>query len=212
MQPQILSLLPSFEPKELHALSHISNDTRQQLSTEIQEIKKLRDPLLCNARFLQFLAYAHKADLWTDVLHDDEKRQLILQSKNLHRHKGTVWAVLEILKAIGLSSASQEAILLEYKDREKAKYTVKRDGTYSYDATVLHNDGSPIYPLEFTHWTEFIVELKVPLTSVKAELARKLIEMYKPVRSKLLGFVYDTLQARDGSIYYNAEHTHGLIN
>lgn len=214
MQQQTVSLLPSFESVELHALSHLNNDSRQVMSEELKAVSDLDNPLLCDAKFLPHLAYANSADLWSDILHDDEKRQLIAKSKELHRYKGTVWAILEVLKAIGLSTDENEATVLEYRDRdsEDAVYQVKRDGSYFYDATVKHNDGVFIHPFTFTEWTEFAVVLKAPVTEVKAALARRFVEMYKPARSKLLGFTYETLRARDGSIYYDATYTHGLTN
>ena len=213
MSQTMLSLIPSFESKKLHALSDANNQARIELGGEMQTIKDLDNPLLCGVQYLPYLAYANKADLWSNILYDDEKRNLIMKSVELHSHKGTVWAILEVLKAIGLSSDENEAIVLEYRDRDsdKARYNVKRDGTHSYDAAVKHNDGLNIYPFVFNHWAEFVVILKTAATIEKAALARELVEIYKPVRSFLLGFVFDTLQTRDGSINYDAQYKHGVL-
>ncbi len=204
--------MPSFEPTELHALSHINNQGRLDIGVELQPIKHFKDPMLCDIEYLPFLAYARKADLWSDILHENEQRKLIAASRQLHRHKGTVWAILEVLKAIGLSSDEDEARIIEWRERNTtARYHVKRDGSFNYDASKLHNDMEYIYPFVFGEdWTEFLVVLKVPITQVKAALALKFIEMYKPARSKLLGFVFETLNARDGSINYDATYTHGV--
>jgi hypothetical protein len=149
---------------------------------------------------------------WSDLLSPNEKRQLVAASPLLHAHKGTIWAILEVLKAIGLSDIHREAVILEYKDREEVIYHVPRDGSVRYDHSTVHNDGANKHPFVFRHWAEFAVILKVPATRAKAELARKFIEIYKPVRAVLLGFIYDTLLPRDGGFNYDGTHTHGAID
>lgn len=207
---QTQSLIPLFEAKELHSADDVASEVFDALSSEIKVFKDLANADTCEAKYLPYLAYAFKVDFWDESLREVDKRALIKQSLRLHQLKGTRWAILEVLKAVGLSVPDYEAEIVEYKDRNNYKYDVKRDGSYSYDSEVKHNDGLNIYDFVFTHWAEFAVIIKTSISQSQAIVAKKLIEVYKPVRCTLIGFVYERKQ-RNGAIFYNSNHTHGLV-
>jgi phage tail P2-like protein len=204
------SLIPSFEAKELHSADVVASDVIGPLSSEIKAFETLANPEFCDEKYLPFLAYAFKVDFWDDGLSTQNKRDLIVQSLKLHQHKGTCWAILEVLKAVGLSVDGYEALIVEYKDRDNYKFDVKRDGSITYDSVAKHNDGLNIYDFVFTNWTEFAVIIKTTISESQAVLAKKLIEIYKPARCTLIGFVFDRKQ-RNGAIFYNSLHTHGVV-
>ena len=56
------SLIPSFEPDDLHSVSIAANDITTKIFDDLQEIKNLANPLLCDEKYLPFLAYAFKVD------------------------------------------------------------------------------------------------------------------------------------------------------
>jgi phage tail P2-like protein len=201
------SLIPSFESYELHSSDVVAGEVVGALSSEVKAFKDLANPETCEAKYLPYLAYAFKVDFWDESLREVDKRALIKQSLKLHQHKGTRWAILEVLKAVGLSKENYEAIIVEYRDRNNYKYNIKRNGEYSYNSDVKHNDGSAIYDFNLKHWAEYGVIIKVPITQNQAEKAKVLIKKYAPVRCVLNGFVSETKQ-RDGAIFYNSSYTH----
>ena len=207
---QTQSLIPLFEAKELHSVDVVASDVVGALSSEIKAVKDLANAGTCEAKYLPYLAYAFKVDFWDESLREVDKRDLIKASLKLHQLKGTRWAILEVLKAVGLSIQNYEAIIVEYKDRNSYKYDVKRDGSYTYNSEAKHNDGLNIYDFVFSNWADFAVIIKTTISESQAVLAKKLIEIYKPVRCVLIGFVFDRKQ-RDGAIFYDSAYTHGLI-
>lgn len=201
------SLIPSFEAKELHSSDVVAGEVVGALSSEIKAFKDLANPETCEAKYLPYLAYAFKVDFWDESLREVDKRALIKQSLKLHQHKGTRWAILEVLKAVGFSIPNYEAVIVEYRDRENYKYDVKRDGSHSYDSASKHNDGFYIYDFDLTNWAEYAVLIKVPISQSQVTKAKELIKKYAPVRCVLKGFVSE-LKQRDGAIFYNSSYTH----
>lgn len=202
---QTLSLIPSFEKKEIHSADYVSNETFQHLKNELSEVKNLANSELCEKKYLPYLAYSLQVDLWDEILTENEKRALIKASNKLHHHKGTKFAIQEILKAIGLHSADFPANIIEYKDREKYKYSVKRDGTHLYNGTVSHNNDEQVFSL--LNWAEYAIDFKMPMSEKQLLIAKKIIDKYAPVRCVLKNFIYIKKQ-RDGTIFYNGSYTH----
>lgn len=106
---------------------------------------------------------------------EDDKRALIKKAIELHRHKGTPWAVKESLKSVGYGGA-------EIVEGE----TIYLDGLVDLDGEVLLGSGV---------WATFKVVLDLgDLKGISAEstsLARKLINEYKNARSKLIGLTFE---------------------
>lgn len=98
---QKTSLIPLFEKAELHSIDLTAEKIIDNLNEEVQAFRTLANPLLCDEKYLPFLAYAYKVDFWDDNISVDKKRLLIKESILLHQKKGTLWAlerVLEILE------------------------------------------------------------------------------------------------------------------
>jgi len=201
------SLIPSFEAKELHSCDVVASEVVGALSSETKAFKDLANPETCEAKYLPFLAYAFKVDFWDNRFKEVDKRALIKASLKLHQLKGTRWAILEVLNAVGFSLPNYEAEIIEYKDKDKYIYNVKRDGSHSYDSAVKHNDGLYIYDFNLTSWAEYAVLIKVPISQSQVIRAKELINKYAPVRCVLKGFVSE-LKQRDGAILYDSSYTH----
>lgn len=201
------SLIPSFEDVKLHKADLVAFDVMDQLSGEINIVKNLADANECDSKYLPYLAYGDKVDFWDKSLREIDKRALIKASPKLHQLKGTRWAILEVLKAVGLSVPGYEAVIVEYQNRNDYKYNVQRDGTNSYDGTVKHNHDLFIYDFRISHWAEFAVLVKVAISQSQILKAKKLIKEYAPVRCVLNGFVCEVKQ-RDGAIFYDSSYTH----
>ena len=201
------SIIPSFEDEKLHLTDHIASMVNDGLSNEIDIVKNLLNPDRCESKYLPYLAYGDKVDFWDERLSILDKRALIKSSPKLHRLKGTRWAILEVLKAVGLSVPGYEAVIIEYKDRDKYKYDVQRDGTHHFNSRVRHNDSIEIYNFQFGHWAEYAVEIQVSMNEYKNLLARKLLKKYAPVRCSLIGFI-TRVQERNGTFNYDKKYTH----
>lgn len=105
---------------------------------------------------------------------EQDKRELIKKAIELHRYKGTPWAVKESLKSVGYGGAD----ILEGNE-------VYLDGFVNLDGEVLLGSGN---------WATFQVILDLGelkgITAVSTSLARKLINEYKNARSKLIGLSF----------------------
>nr|WP_242472429.1 phage tail protein I [Ectothiorhodospira mobilis] len=62
----------------------------------------LWDPWSCPAELLPWLAWALSVDEWDSQWPEETRREVVARSIELHRHKGTVWAVRRALEALGV--------------------------------------------------------------------------------------------------------------
>ena len=102
------SLIPSFEKIELHSLDLTAACAIDKLNDGIKVIKTLANPLVCDEKYLPFLAYAFKVDFWDERLGTDKKRALIKESILLHQKKGTLWALERVLELLEVKADIQE--------------------------------------------------------------------------------------------------------
>lgn len=193
------SLIPSFEDEKLHAADSVAADVVDTLASETEAFKTLANPLLCEEKYLPYLAYSYKVDFWNDFLSVDEKRKLIQKSILLHQRKGTIWAIEEVLDLVGFTDRANGL----YADIKEGLKLTTRDGTYRYDGIFNHFSDED--------WAKYVIYVPKAVSIQKAEFARKLIQEYAPKRCILVAVVYQQLPNRDGSYFYNNEITHGTI-
>lgn len=116
-------------------------------------------------------------DGWLMTTTDDERRALIKKSVELHRYKGTPWAIKEVIKAVGFPD-------VEIFERPPKRY---HDGT-------ITRDRSDYYGIPGAQWALFrvLVDLadETGIGAPAAGLVRGGINAYKNRRSWLqhLGF------------------------
>ncbi|WP_323594433.1 phage tail protein I [Aliarcobacter butzleri] len=97
-----ISLLPTNEDEKLKAID-LAYETRvAKLKDELQVISTLAHPKLADEKYLPYLAHSHQVDFWSNELTLDEKRAIIDHSIFLHRKKGTLLAVKEVLKRLNI--------------------------------------------------------------------------------------------------------------
>lgn len=196
MSNQTQSLLPQFEPLELHELENIGAGAIDGVLVESEVIKNIFNPELCNLKYLPYVAYANGVDIWDESFTESNKRNLIKASKKLHKLKGTPWAIEEVLKALDMASDEEPAVI-------KEGLCIKYDGSHKYNGIYNHGDKSK--------WRYYTIELKKPVTIKKGIAASKILEEYAPKRSILKVITYQKLNAYDGSIKYDGQHTYGVI-
>jgi phage tail P2-like protein len=128
----------------------------------------------CPAEALPYLAHqfdveGYKGMRWADTI--QKQRDLIKRSIELHRYKGTRWAISESLKVLGYNDVVVE-------DHLKGNIY---DGTYDFNGTIYYS--SP-------HWAMFRVIINISDTftwtsNLYPDIAI-LVNEYKNVRSHLL--------------------------
>ena len=97
-----ISLLPQSEDSKLKAID-LAYETRvAKIKQELQVISTLAQPKRADERFLPYLAHSHQVAFWSNDLTLDEKRAIIDFSIHLHRKKGTLFALKEVLKRLNI--------------------------------------------------------------------------------------------------------------
>ena len=107
---------------------------------------------------------------WSLVNNDADRRMLIKKAIELHRYKGTPWAIKEALKSVGYAGAIiQEHVGAIY------------DGQYDYDSEISYGAAN---------WAKFSVKLDIGddkgITADQLTTIVALINEYKNVRSHLI--------------------------
>jgi len=95
---------------------------------------------------------------WLLANTDERRRKLIKQSIEIHRHKGTVWAVKSVLEALAVSAEVTEWW-----------QTVPRGAPYTFDLLAWVNDN--------------LSDTSAVLSPETYQRLRRLVDMNKPVRS-----------------------------
>lgn len=121
---------------------------------------------------LQFDVMGYKG--WLLASTEAEKRDLIKKAIELHRRKGTPWAVKEAIKRFGFPDVVVEERLTDLVNLY--------DGTTSYDGTTVYGGDY--------HWAYFRVLIDIngtltDITTVQIDTIIALINEYKNVRSWL---------------------------
>ncbi len=186
------STLPAhYLPKE-HALDVFLGERYAVALRELPEnTASSLNPMLCAVEFLDALAKKSTADFWSDDLKEEEKRALLAAVVQTKRIKGTMASIRIVLSVLGLDA-----------DIKEGRDIPRRDGSYRYDGLYVH--GREI-------WWSYIVYLLQPITIERSLSVKKLLREFVPARSHLLALVFNQLNSRDGSIFYDNTHTHGNI-
>jgi phage tail P2-like protein len=95
-----INLLPpsNATPRER---AHADTDGRlDDRRVESATITTLKDPATCPAALLPYLAWERSVDVWDPAWPEATKRAVIAAAPDVHRHKGTVYAVKAVLGAL----------------------------------------------------------------------------------------------------------------
>lgn len=98
----LISLLPTNEDEKLKAIDLAYEKRVAKLKEELQVISTLAHPKLADEKYLPYLAHSHQVAFWSNELTLDEKRAIIDHSILLHRKKGTLFALKEVLKKLNI--------------------------------------------------------------------------------------------------------------
>lgn len=114
---------------------------------------------------------------WDLATTEEAQRDLIRGAIELHRRKGTVWAVKESIRRVGFSDVT----LVEHVSLDGVLY----NGVYTYNGTQNYGGG---------FWADFRVKITVPDaiplgTNDRAKVVA-MVEEYKNVRSRLVDITF----------------------
>ena len=194
-----ISLLPgaphsgaSRAPKGIHAIDIAAS---RAFNLDPQILVDVTDPDLCPVEVLPFLAWAYSVDEWPEGATEAEKRTIIKASVGIHRRKGTLQAIKDILEAAGYGTATIHI----GEDLNRYSGSVSHDGSITYG-----NHGN------WALWS-ITIENSDPLPS--DALISMLIQT-APARCKLVSVGYQKLFFRynrafsyDGTRQYQRTYT-----
>lgn len=122
----------------------------------------------------------------------DARRNLIKSAAELHRYKGTPWAIREVIRLLGFGEVTiQEGLGNKVRDG-----SLTRDG--------YHVHGSP------SAWPLYRVFLRRVITNDQAALLRRLLLSVAPARCRLVSLDYQSVAIRhNGVARRDGQYNHG---
>lgn len=131
-------------------------------------------------------------DGWQLAESEDARREMIKSAIEMHRFKGTPWAVREVIRSLGFG----EVELIEHIGR------LNYDGVRSYNGHMVHGDKGA--------WPVYRVLLQQPITNDQAQMLRNTLEMIAPARCQLASLEYWGVPIRyNATALYDSNYNHG---
>ncbi|MFJ5282337.1 phage tail protein [Pseudomonas sp. NPDC088429] len=129
---------------------------------------------------------------WSLAESQEARRNLIKNSVELHRFKGTPWAIREVIRLLGFGEVKiQEG----FNDR-------------TYNNEIVH-DGTHVYG-DPTAWALYRVFLQRAITNDQAALLRRLLLSVAPARCRLVSLDYQSVAIRyNGVARHDGHYNHG---
>lgn len=146
---------------------------------------------------LPFLAeqFSLTGDGWELAESETQKRDLLKRAIELHRYKGTPWAVREIIRLYGFGEVEIIENLFDWC----------LDGSAKLDGTHFLGDEQ--------EWARYLIVFNEPITNDQAISLRKAILSYAPKRSYLERIDFMEAAFRlDGSIQLDGQYNLGTID
>lgn len=119
---------------------------------------------------------------------DRSKRELIKAAIELHRYKGTPWAIREVLRRLGFGE-------IDIDEGLKAR-------TYEHKFV----QGIPLSD----KWAYYAIRLNQPITNEQGQQLRKILRNFAPARCTLAVLDYKAVPIRyNNKVRYNGSYNHG---
>ena len=163
------------------------------LELDTAGLRHLWTALLCLAPALPWLSWTLSVEAWHEAKSDDARRALILNSIEIHRRKGTPWAIRLLIRSLGFGEVT----------------IIERVGGLTYNGSATYNGEYPHATLSST-WATYKVVLQRPITNAQAERLRKLLPSVAPQRCHLVGLRYASVaNSYNGATRYDGNFNHG---
>lgn len=150
-------------------------------------ISTLADSARCPPALLPWLAWERSVEQFDAAKTEEQQRALIRSSLDVHRRKGTLAAVRQVFRDLGLGEVTID----------------EGTGGYFYDGAAVY-DGFPSYG-DQDGWAEYRVRIDKLLSIEQANAARALLGEVAPARCWLWGLdfsgaelIYNDMAAYDG--------------
>lgn len=154
----------------------------------------LWNPDTCPSALLPWLAWALSVDEWDPDWSDEAKRATIAASLEIHRRKGTVWAMRRALDVAGLGNA----------DIQEGWSANRFDGAFVRDGSRLRQQSD--------HWAEYRVTLTRPMSIVQAARARSILTAAAPARCHLKQMSFEqAAHLYNGAVPRGGQYTRGIV-
>ena len=109
---------------------------------------------------------------------DDARRRLIKGAYELHRYKGTPWAIREIVRRLGFG----EVRIIEGLTGQTY------DGSINYNGSHVYGAGS--------YWAHYRIQMNAPITNDQAALLRQTLAAFAPARCILTALDFTAVALR----------------
>lgn len=163
------------------------------LALDTSGLRHLWSARHCLPAALPWLSWALTVEGWSDARSDEARRAVILDSINIHRHKGTRWAIRALIRAVGFG----EVTIIERIGGRKHNGEIRRDGEFPH-ASLART------------WATYKIVLQRPITNVQAERLRKLLPTVAPARCHLVGLRYAAVaNSHNGATRRDGAYNHG---
>ncbi|NHR08066.1 phage tail protein I [Chromobacterium haemolyticum] len=140
-----------------------------ELGVDAEGLRMVADSERCPAHLLPWLAWAWSVDDFNAASNEERQRALIRSSLRVHQRKGTVAAVRQVFRDLGLGEV----------DIEEGRSGYRRDGKRRREA--YNRRG-----LRGAHWAEYRVICYSLLTNQQAKIARTMLEGIAASRCRLV--------------------------
>lgn len=163
------------------------------LALPTDALRHLWSAMHCQSALLPWLSWTLSVEAWHEARSDEARRSLILASIEVHRRKGTPWAIRLLIRALGFGEVT----------------IIERVGGLAYAGTAVHDGTYPHEPDADT-WATYKLAFARPITNAQAERIRKLLPSVAPARCHLVGLRYAAVaNSYGGATFYDGDYNHG---
>lgn len=156
----------------------------QRLNTLPQHIIIMLIDIVDGSALMAFAdQFSLLGDGWEFAKTETEQRELIKGAIEIHRHKGTPWAIKRTLQLLGYGDSKLQ----------------ERFGYYEHDGMINH-DSNHRYGAD-GHWTHYRLLMQKRISTAEAERIRALLTDVAPLRCKLASINLN-------NIYHNSVINH----
>lgn len=191
------SLLPSNVSTLEHEIVQI-NAQAEKLDQQI--IKTSRNPMVCDAKLLPWLAWEHSIDDqegWIFAESEDAQRALIASYIQKHEQKGTPDSIRRLFRDLGLG----EVDIIE--DVGKIRY----DGKVMHDGIYIHGSTVGTWP------TYSIIIRERAITNDQADFLKNILRGIAPARCELRQIIYTRVAIRyNNTAVYDGTYNYGAVD
>jgi phage tail P2-like protein len=182
-------------PPNANEHEHALDDAISRIGAVPVEISKLWNPHTCPIELLPWLAWALSVDEWDETWTDEQKRNTVAASYEVHSHKGTPYSIKQALIALGYDN-------VQIREGEWFYH----NGIKTHDGTFTHG-GDGVWPL-----FDVVLNIGAEPDSAMIQKIKDRIARYKNSRSVLRNLIFTNI-FHNGVIFHDGtfKHNGGIL-